>query len=343
MVDLKNLDLTLDTIDLFVDCFRANGISLDPESVKWLYICNDTSRCVVNIAYDFTKSRVAGIYALTCLRFKVFDSQVLGATSIDTITDKNYRRQGLFYRLALDVYDRALAQGISIVHGFPNKNSVQGYRNKINYRMQDPIPFLIRPLKARLSKYAQWLPDINFPVRKHKSPFVFIEDGSGFPLDVNEIWRKFSEDIGVAVIRDKSFLEWRFCRKPNGGYRILHCRNTEGEYLGFIVFLIRPNSSGGYNSYIMDLMYPPSLPLVGKALLDYAVSEISREKVDFVMCLCYPHSPNFNIFRSRLFFRMPRFLAPSDNHFGYKVLDSSLERRIKRQDWYLSYADSDTV
>lgn len=345
MGSLKNLSLTLDTVDLFVNSFKANGIETNSDYVKWLYINNDTSKCIVDIAYDFEKERVAGIYALACLRFKIFNKQVLGATSVDTLTDVNYRKQGLFYRLALDVYDKAYHDGVAIVHGFPNKNSVQGYRNKINYHMQDPIPFLIRPMRIPFGRLIPWLPNLSlsFASQKRTQAF-FIEEGLFFPNEVDEIWDKFSQDIGISAVRDRSFLDWRFCKKPNGGYRIAHCYDSCKNYLGFIVFLIRKNSSGGYNSYIMELLFPPDLPQVGNALLDYAISEIAKENTDFIMCLCYKHSPNYNTFKSKLFFKIPRFLAPTGNHFGYKLIDRDLKDFIHRKrNWYLSYADSDTV
>lgn len=342
------LNLNLDTVDMFVNCFKANGVSTNPDYVKWLYINNDASKCIVDIAFDNKRQMVAGIYALTCLRFKIADKEVLGATSIDTITDKNYRKQGLFYQLAFDVYEKAFQQGLSIVHGFPNKNSVHGYRNKINYHMQDPIPFMIRPLNSRFitNKIAKWLPNIKIPLfhKIYTKEKFYIEEKKHFPKEINNIWKDFSKTIGVGIIRDKSFLDWRYGQKPNGQYRIAHCYDSQRKYLGCIVFLIRKNALGGFNSYIMDLIYSPDMPKVGKALLDYALFNISEEKADFVMSLCYNHSVIYNIFKSRLFIPMPSKLAPPDNHFGYKILDNSSKDFIcNKNNWFLSYADSDTV
>ena len=52
----------------------------------------------------------------------------------------------------------------------------------------------------------------------------------------------------------------------------------------------------------------------------------------------------FKIFKNQLFFKLPEKLKPIELHFGVKSFNNDISSIVnKRDNWYLSYSDSDTV
>ena len=98
-------------------------------------------------------------------------------------------------------------------------------------------------------------------------------ESQGFVFD------KFSNEIKVAVERNKHYLDWRYIQKPNEDYKIVHCYSKENAYLGFVIYTVKEKHNGKI-AYIMELLYDLNEPKAAKLLLDYAISEIKKEKAD---------------------------------------------------------------
>ncbi|WP_456377111.1 GNAT family N-acetyltransferase [Lutibacter sp.] len=348
MKNKKILDINEQTIHIYKDCFDINGSPKKTENIKWQFLKNPKQKSIVDIAFDEEKDRVEGIYAVFCLDFKVGDKTIIGAQSVDTITDVNYRGQGLFIKLASDVYQKASERGFGFVYGFPNGNSIYGFKRKLSWEVLDPMPFLIKPLKSKYFtnkiKLFNFLPNINLSFTKYnsKSNFV-IEEDDNFPEEVNLIWAKFSKDIKVAIVRDKRYLEWRYNQKPNEDYKIAHCYNSDKTYLGYVVFVVK-EKHGGKIGYIMELIYNLENPKAGNQLMKYAIDKIKKQDADCILSWCLEHSPNHKIFKKQIFLKMPEKLRPIELHFGALTFKENLANILyKRKNWYISYSDSDTV
>jgi hypothetical protein len=94
----------------------------------------------------------------------------------------------------------------------------------------------------------------------------------------------------------------------------------------------------------MELVYDLKHQLAGRMLLKKAISEIKLQNADCILSWCLDHSPNYNIFRSENFFKMPKKLRPIELHFGARAFDEKFKDLVSnRENWYLSYSDSDTA
>jgi len=99
------------------------------------------------LAYDNANLPVAFYAVIPCF-IKYEDQLVLAAQSADTMTHPAHRNKGLFVELANRTYDLCRAEGIRLVFGFPNQNSVHGFVNKLNWQVFDRLQRFHFPVKS---------------------------------------------------------------------------------------------------------------------------------------------------------------------------------------------------
>jgi uncharacterized protein (DUF3820 family) len=345
---LKILNLDYNTSNLFKDCFDINGSPKKLENIKWQFFENPVKCCYVDIAYDTKIEKTAAIYAISCVTIKIDSKIFIGSQSLDTITDIDYRGKGLFTKLAYDVYQKAEDGKVVLVYGFPNGNSIHGFKKKLDWVVLDPVPFLIKALKSSYFtnrfKFLKFLPNIKLSFKGYsKSNKYIVEEAFSFPERVNNLWESFSKNIMVAVNRDKAYLDWRYIDKPNENYRIAHCYDLNENYLGFIVFTVK-GKHGGKIGYIMEMIYDLDHQNAANQLLRYAVQEIKKQNADCILSWCMNHSPSYSIYKKSYFFNLPEKIRPIELHFGVRAFKEDLKEIVNnRSSWYLSYSDSDTV
>lgn len=330
----------------FKDCFEKNGSSKSMELINWQFLENPVGEQYVDIARDEEKNMTAAIYAIFPVKFKIGNLVEVGSQSLDTMTDADYRGQGLFIKLANDVYQKASTDDVKLVYGFPNGNSIHGFSKKLEWHELDPVPFLIKPLKTsyftKKIKPLSWLPNINLATKYSISDNFRIVENQEFPLEVNSVWQEFSKHIKVSVQRDKEYLDWRYIQKPLQNYTILHIYHLD-KYVGFIVYCTK-EKHGGKIGYIMELIYNPKFEEAGSTLMKTACNAIISENADCILAWCMSHSPNFSAHKKTGFYNLPEKFRPIELHFGARSFDSKLKNLInERENWYLSYSDSDTV
>ncbi len=342
------ISLRGDNLEDYTSCFSENGGTKNKQNIIWQFFKNKLPNDFTIIARDDAKQRTAGIYAISTVVFQIGNKDFLAAQSLDTITDINYRGKGLFTHLANLVYEKGKQEKLELVYGFPNGNSIHGFTKKLEWENHDPLPFLIKPLNTKYfsSKisYLRWIPNLKLPLLERKINYKYrlLEDFS-FSEDVNQVWAIFSKHFSVSIKRDQSYLTWRYLQKPNENYRIIHSYDEDNKYIGFVVFCVKEKHNGKIG-YIMELIYDPLIPRVGEELLGFAVKQIKKDEADVILSWCFSFSPNYKSYKKNGFFKIPEKLKPIELHFGYRLLSSTNAKLLsKRENWYLSYSDSDTV
>lgn len=341
------LSLNSETLLFYKECFDTNESEKNIDVLNWQFFKNGIKN-FVDIEFDTEKNKTAAIYATFSVNFKINNHLHIGSQSLDTITDIDYRGKGLFIKLAKDVYQKAADDGVALVYGFPNGNSIHGFKSKLEWEVLDPVPFMIKPIKTsyfsnKISVF-KWLPNFNVSFSKYSKSNKFrIEEDFSFPEMVTPLWESFSNKIGVAVQRDKKYLDWRYIQKPFENYKIAHCYSENNTYLGYIVYVIK-EKHGGKIAYIMELVFDLKSQKAGRKLLQYAINQIKKENADCILSWCMDHSPNYNVFKKEFFFKLPEKFRPIELHFGARAFNKELATTINnRNNWYLSYSDSDTV
>lgn len=343
---LKNI--SEETVEIYKSCFDLNGSPKKEENIRWQFLIRSDYKQYVDIAFDSTANKTAAIYAVAPVPFKIGARKVIGTQSLDTITDVDYRGQGLFINLAKNVYKKSAEDGVSLVYGFPNGNSIHGFVKKLDWTVLDPVPFLIKPLRSsyftKKIKPLKWMPNIGLSFSKlvNKKKFILVEERS-FPEEVNELWQNFSKNILVAIDRNKDYLNWRYIQKPNEDYKIVHCYDKNKNYKGLIVFTVKEKHDGKIG-YIMELIYDLNSKETGELLLKYANYNIRKQKADCIISWCMEHSPGYSLYKKEFYVNMPEKIRPIELHFGVRSFSEEFKPILaNRKNWFISYSDSDTV
>ena len=292
---------------------------------------------------------ISAIYATLPVKAVVAGKETIVCQSLDTMTDENHRGKGLFVTAAKERYSLSKSEGVGFVYGFPNGNSVHGFRKHLEWKLLDPVPFIFKPIRTgyflrkvlgdKIGSFFDVRVSIKSKIKlsgRHKLVKTTVFDGK-----YDQLWSVFSQKFSVSVLRDSSYLNWRFIDKPNEDYKIYSL--FEGDILrGFIVYCIKVKH-GGNVGYVMELITDLSCVNHQQTLLDYATNDLIDLGCDVILAWCFPFSPSFDAYSKANFFSLPKKLRPIELHFGYANFNSDETVLSKRYNWYLSYSDSDTV
>ena len=126
---VRAMGTSKEDLRLFRDCFNRNGSQRTDARLVWQYVENPTGTVYVDLAV--AGNRVASIYASLPVRMRINGAVRLAIQSLDTLTDVEYRGQGLFVRLARSLFARATDERVALVYGFPNGNSAQDRKSVV--------------------------------------------------------------------------------------------------------------------------------------------------------------------------------------------------------------------
>jgi hypothetical protein len=338
---------------LFKATFERNGSPRTIEHLRWQYLANPTGKIFVDLAIpDDDAARAAAIYSVMPVKLRLSGDVVLGVQSLDTLTDAEFRGKGLFVKMAQSVFARCEKDGVACVYGFPNGNSAHGFFRRLGWARLDPVPFLVRPLRANfflrrlgpLGPLAAKLPALPLmPVRRPALPrSQEIRPVTQFDAAFDELWNRFAQGIGAAVHRDSKYLDWRLKKKPGQHYRVLGLYENQ-RLLAFCAFDVE-DKHGGRVGYILEAIHEPGRNTEATRLIGEAIAEMDEDGAEVVLAWCLPHSPNYSAIRKAGFISLPERLRPIELHVGVRPLAAPPTANLgNRTNWYLSYLDSDTV
>ena len=111
------------------------------------YFENPAGDALIDLAVDAENGALAGQYVVWPMRFWTFGEPKSCAHSLNTLTGKAYRGQGIFTGLADLTYQRETELGHAFCYGTPNPNSYPGFIKKLSFKELGNIPLMLRPLK----------------------------------------------------------------------------------------------------------------------------------------------------------------------------------------------------
>lgn len=118
---------------LFAECF---GRDLNRELWSWAYLENPCGAPLVSLAMFHGK--IIGHYAVIPQKLTNNNEELIGYLSMTTMVAAEFRRFGLFKLLAERVYSKIeKSKTPSVVYGFPNNNSIAGFRKRLGWLISD--------------------------------------------------------------------------------------------------------------------------------------------------------------------------------------------------------------
>jgi GNAT superfamily N-acetyltransferase len=101
------------------------------------------------LAYNQQHQPIA-FYGVIPTRVWYNGKTILAAQSADTMTHPDYRNMGLFTELANLTYALCEQEGVGLVFGFPNENSMPGFVNKLGWQITDSLSMFKIPIKGAI-------------------------------------------------------------------------------------------------------------------------------------------------------------------------------------------------
>ncbi len=248
---------------------------------RWQYVDNPAGPVMGFLARDRETHKIVGQEALIPIQVDLDGVPTAVTLSLNTTTDPAYRRKGIFGGLIRSANESLAPAGMAYVYGVPNQNSYAGFIGLGWYLVGD-IPLLVRPVNLRrLVAQRTSLPGVaplvaiagrplapTLPKTPQPVEGVSITPVEQFDASFDDLWQRVRGRQRVMVIRDSTYLNWRFHQIPLRRYDCFKATTTDQVLVGYIV--LREAEIGGIQAgLIVDFLIDssPDGERAGKALL----------------------------------------------------------------------------
>ena len=172
------------------------------------------------IAFNERHNPIAYYGVIPCF-IRHGDQLYLAAQSADTMTHPKYQFKGLFVQLANLTFDLCMEEGISIVFGFPNQNSLHGFLVRLKWQMTETLAYYTIPTgivslesiskripyaKKMYDQYSQYILKDYLVPRNGIENSVFKDGFAG--VNRNALYMKYKTHHETQVIKIGNALLW---------------------------------------------------------------------------------------------------------------------------------------
>lgn len=267
---------------------------------------------------------------------------------------KEYRRRGLFLRLARCAIEHVLDHGWELTYSLPNERSYPGFIKHLGYRHVTVAPVYIRPLQPgallaerlpfsmpwkMLGRAATGVYDLFFPLG-NPAPGLTIAPVERFTEDLAGLSRQFVAKAGLGCTRDEKFLNWRFVGHPGVDYD----RWVAGRGDRPLAYLItrRARLFGTEALLLMDMACADGAEDALLVLISERLGPARRDGL--AMAVFMGLHPFFSGLKKLGFFPIPQRLNPRPMNFIVRGHAQGLGEEIyDPSQWCITLADLDIL
>jgi len=337
-----------DVKKLWKEQYEPNYVSQRAILFKWLteknpFIGGDSPYFLL-----LHREKVVGMLGHMPLEFTVNGKKKRGYLSQDALLALNYRGKGLGKILLQGIAEQVISFAGAIWFNEPNYRlylkcgwlDVPGFYPYL--KILDPTPFIKERFKGRiLQNVASFLAKNFLKIReglRSSESFrqVRVSEIEQFDEQFDEFFLTVSGQLGIIVMRDHKYLNWKFVEKPFHNYKRYAAIDEKGDLSGYIV-IKKQVIENEVRGKILDVLAHPDKPKVFAALISRGMEEFKKVKVSYVEIVC-THSPFNKLLRKLGFIRARsplRFMVCNwENQFSEQFMGD-----IKN--WYLTYSDVD--
>ncbi|MFC7062970.1 GNAT family N-acetyltransferase [Halobacillus seohaensis] len=228
---------------------------------------------------------------------------------IDTMVDPKTRGKGIYRKLNDRLIEEAKKENIDYLFGFPApkaKNLLIKYSNAkhiINMPRLVNIqrPFSLLSSKFSLIKYLKPLDEMVIKIKNRKnvrfSNHFSVVEIRNFDDRFNRLASTINNTEQTMVLRDASYLTWRYLLHPEKHYRILALEDDSNNLQGYIIFTVENKHS--YKSGIILDWVCLANSKGSRLLLDTALSYM--READLVQTWSLPHTSMYSLYTANGF------------------------------------------
>jgi len=312
---------------------------------RWKYFGNPLGDAIVGIAT--AADSVVSVVAATPKRIWVSGKAVLAYELGDFLTHEDNRKMGLFSQLIELVCREAGARGSSLAYVRPNDVSFPILAGKLSFheaqridarRFVVPSHTLSRKtgIPAGLLRLSgmDWLLKTRC-IPRSPGGAVTVVPVERFGEETDQLWQRASAGYDFALVRDSSYLNWRFSDCPTR-YKIwLALRN--GQPVGF---LVTSADRTVRTAAIVDLFTESNDGEAVRALLAMGMGSLLNSGVQLISTWTLQGSAQSAA--HELLQRAFPFRKPQHLHLAIRVLlPQEITLPLASQKWHFTLGDSD--
>lgn len=302
---------------------------------------------------------VVGSTTITPKKISLWGKEIIAAEIGDTFTHPGYRRQGIFSRGVNACTQFAISEGIEVVYGTPNSQSLPRYQSKLGYLpcrfiklnyMTKHLRFLLPAMKslAKLILHRELYPTdlLLSPMLKQMDLYSIFFRSKGVRAEENfDIFcaDKFTDEIDglwgetryvFITIRDETYLNWRYFENPDD-YEVIVAKKAD-RYLGYVATKLSKNRKIGS---ICDFITINDRLDVFHSLIQGAERRLAEAGVQLIEVRCVVNSPYYRALLAEGYYdhgaEQP-VIVFSGSDYGKTLLE--MDGR-----WHFTLADSDNI
>jgi len=179
---------------------------------RWKHLDNPAGRSPMWVAVD--GNQVCGFRAMLRWNFNGPDRSLSAVRAVDTATDPDYQRLGIFKKLTLSAIDELTSNGTDFVFNTPNDKSRPGYL-KMGWTDAGRLPVRFTPTSPRSFPR---LARAHTAADKWSEPTTAGVSIASCSSDLTELAGSLPTPDGLSTLRHSDHLAWRY------GFEPLHYR-----------------------------------------------------------------------------------------------------------------------
>ncbi len=275
--------------------------------------------------------------------FKVGEDLVQAGQRINSMFAEGVRGKGYYGKMLERLLERARQEEMAFTYSFPNSRALLVLTKNRPEAAVMEVPRYIKFLKGWEGAghlFSSTLPRLvtglflEAALRVRRKPPAGkgdVEQIEEFNDDFDLLWRRFAEELAVAVVRDRTHLEWRYIRSPRD-YSVLACREG-GELQGYLVLRYQKEMA-----HIADLL---AVDREAAAALLNRAEELARKRCSALSCWYLGGEEMEVALRRHGFSRVKssaRLVVESNTPSNHLMRLLS-----KKENWLITMGDSDHI
>jgi hypothetical protein len=162
-----------------------------------------------------------------------------------------------------------------------------------------------------------------------------------FGPEYDALWASLTDKVGIGVVRDSSYLNWRYVDHPVYRYERL-CLKSDGELRGFVIGT-RRETFGIDSMLLVDLVAKNANDGVSCELIEGFVHHADSQTSEIVVTLAIPGSSLYNALKRCGFLAVPFRLDPKPFRTASAVFSATANCAWDPSRWYFTWGDIDVV
>jgi GNAT superfamily N-acetyltransferase len=187
---------------------RTSGLNQDIKNIEKRYNTAFTGLKDLGFFAVTESDYPAAYYGAFPTRFIFNDKIIVGAQSGDTMTDPDHQKKGLFTKLATKTYEYCKEINVPFVFGFPNENSLPGFKNKLGWQFYgNMFEFSFQGSKIPLCELAFKYPFLK-PLHRNLVRYRLSKFKQNQIQEVVKVFN-MGTSVHMKIVRDESFFRYK--------------------------------------------------------------------------------------------------------------------------------------